>query len=101
MCPQSSQAAFQICCSKPRVAEDCDDFADFETGKRNNLPRIQVIGLDARMTDKVPEKYRGMTREECREATVEDLKAAGIENFIHVRVDQLKTLQEYNAKLGI
>lgn len=30
-----------------------------------------------------------------------DLKAAGIENFIHVRVDQLKTLKEYNAKLGI
>lgn len=54
------------------------DFADFETGKRNNLPRIQVIGLDARMTDAVPEKYRGMTREECREATVADLKAAGL-----------------------
>ena len=34
-------------------------------------------------------------------ACAEDLKAAGIENFIHVRVDQLKTLQEYNAKLGI
>ena len=34
-------------------------------------------------------------------ACSEELKAAGIENFIHVRVDQLKTLQEYNAKLGI
>jgi methylmalonyl-CoA mutase len=34
-------------------------------------------------------------------ACSEDLKAAGIENFIHVRVDQLKTLQEYNQKLGI
>ena len=34
-------------------------------------------------------------------ACAEELKAAGIENFIHVRVDQLKTLQEYNAKLGI
>ena len=34
-------------------------------------------------------------------ACSEDLKAAGIENFIHVRVDQLKTLKEYNAKLGI
>lgn len=34
-------------------------------------------------------------------ACTEDLKAAGIENFIHVRVDQLKTLKEYNAKLGI
>ena len=34
-------------------------------------------------------------------ACAEDLKAAGIENFIHVRVDQLKTLKELNAKLGI
>ncbi len=34
-------------------------------------------------------------------ACMEDLKAAGIENFIHVRADQLRTLQEYNAKLGI
>lgn len=34
-------------------------------------------------------------------ACADDLKAAGIENFIHVRVDQLKTLKEYNAKLGI
>ena len=34
-------------------------------------------------------------------ACSEDLKAAGIENFIHVRVDQLKTLKELNAKLGI
>ncbi|MCD8318138.1 MAG: methylmalonyl-CoA mutase family protein, partial [Paraprevotella sp.] len=34
-------------------------------------------------------------------ACAEDLKAAGIENFIHVRVDKLKTLKEYNAKLGI
>ncbi|MCR5819953.1 MAG: methylmalonyl-CoA mutase small subunit [Bacteroidaceae bacterium] len=34
-------------------------------------------------------------------ACAEDLKAAGIENFIHVRVDQLKTLKELNTKLGI
>ena len=34
-------------------------------------------------------------------ACSDDLKAAGIENFIHVRVDQLKTLKELNAKLGI
>ena len=34
-------------------------------------------------------------------ACSEDLKAAGIENFIHVRVDQLKTLKDLNAKLGI
>lgn len=34
-------------------------------------------------------------------ACADELKAAGIENFIHVKVDQLKTLKEYNAKLGI
>ena len=34
-------------------------------------------------------------------ACTDDLKAAGIENFIHVRVDQLKTLKELNQKLGI
>ncbi|MBR1447737.1 MAG: methylmalonyl-CoA mutase small subunit [Prevotella sp.] len=34
-------------------------------------------------------------------ACSEDLKAAGIENFIHVKSNQLCTLKEYNAKLGI
>ena len=34
-------------------------------------------------------------------ACTEELKAAGIENFIHVRSNQLETLKEYNAKLGI
>jgi methylmalonyl-CoA mutase len=34
-------------------------------------------------------------------ACSEDLKAAGIENFINVKSNQLGTLKEYNAKLGI
>jgi methylmalonyl-CoA mutase len=34
-------------------------------------------------------------------ACMDDLKAAGIENFIHVRVNVLDTLREYNEKLGI
>jgi methylmalonyl-CoA mutase len=32
---------------------------------------------------------------------IDELKAAGIEFFIHVRVNQLDTLKELNAKLGI
>ena len=32
-------------------------------------------------------------------ACMDELKAAGIENFIHVRVNVLETLKEYNAKL--
>jgi len=34
-------------------------------------------------------------------ACMEDLKAAGIENFIHVRCNVLETLISYNEKLGI
>ena len=34
-------------------------------------------------------------------ACTEELKAAGIENFINVKSNQLETLKEYNAKLGI
>ena len=34
-------------------------------------------------------------------ACAEDLKAAGIENFIHVKVNQLETLKMFNSKLGI
>lgn len=34
-------------------------------------------------------------------ACMDDLKAAGIENFIHVRCNVLETMKEYNKKLGI
>lgn len=34
-------------------------------------------------------------------ACAEELKAAGIENFIHVKVNQLETLKDFNIKLGI
>jgi methylmalonyl-CoA mutase len=34
-------------------------------------------------------------------ACMEDLKAAGIENYIHVKCNVLETLKEYNQKLGI
>ncbi len=34
-------------------------------------------------------------------ACMEDLKAAGIENFVHVKCNVLQTLKEYNQKLGI
>lgn len=34
-------------------------------------------------------------------ACMDELKAAGIENFVHVRCNVLETLKEYNEKLGI
>ncbi len=50
------------------------DQNDFEAGDRHKLPRINVINYDGTMNDNVPEKYRGMTVDEARKATVEDLK---------------------------
>ena len=50
---------------------------DFEVGNRHNLDRIVVMNEDATMNENAG-KYCGMTREECREALVKDLKESGI-----------------------
>jgi valyl-tRNA synthetase len=54
------------------------DAADFEMGKRHDLEFITVINEDARMTDKVPKQYQGLSREECRKRVVEDIEAQGL-----------------------
>lgn len=46
---------------------------DFEVGLRHNLPRVVVISKDATMNENAG-KYQGLSREECREKLVEDLK---------------------------
>ena len=53
------------------------DFDDFEVGERHNLPRLQVISEDGHMIN-VPEKYEGLTTEECRKQVLKDLKEQGI-----------------------
>ena len=50
---------------------------DFEMAQKNNLPIIQVIGPDGKMTDKAG-PYAGMPVEECRQRFVEDLNQAGL-----------------------
>ncbi len=50
---------------------------DFEVGNRHNLERIVVMNEDATMNENAGQ-YQGMTREECREALVKDLKKQGI-----------------------
>lgn len=54
------------------------DFNDFETGRRNKLESIQVIGLDAKLNDNVPERFRGMERYAARAAILAELKEAGL-----------------------
>jgi len=50
---------------------------DFEAGLRHNLPRIQVIGDDAKINSNGG-AYAGLDRFEARKKIVEDLKALGL-----------------------
>lgn len=63
------------------------DPLDFEIGQRHHLPQLQVIGLDGKITDVAPVKYRGLTADEARFEVIEDLKRVGamrqIEDFVH------------------
>ncbi len=52
------------------------DPTDFEIGARHHLPRIQVIGFDARMTAEAG-PYVGLDRYEARERLLTDLDASG------------------------
>ncbi|MGQ9708576.1 MAG: valine--tRNA ligase [bacterium] len=66
------------------------DPVDFEIGEHHNLPRIKVIGEDGRMTGSAPMRYQGLTREECRQAVVEDLNAQGL----------LEKVEDYQHAVG-
>lgn len=50
---------------------------DFEVGYRHSLPTIRVMNDDATMNENAG-KYAGMTREECRQAIVEDFDKLGL-----------------------
>jgi valyl-tRNA synthetase len=54
------------------------DVDDYEIAQRHDLPVLVVIDEDGLMTDEVPPKYRGLTREECREAVLKDLQVEGL-----------------------
>ncbi len=59
---------------------------DFEVGNRHNLERIVIMNDDATMNENAP-GYVGLTREECREKVLEDLKSQdlliSIEPLVH------------------
>ncbi len=62
------------------------DFTDYEIGKRHNLPIVQVINKEGRLTD-LAGKYAGMKVLEAREAMIPELKEKGIlvkeEDYVH------------------
>ena len=70
-------------CVKITPAHDPNDY---EVGLRHNLKQIICMNPDATMNEQAG-KYNGMTREECRETLIEDLKKAelliSIEEITH------------------
>ena len=54
------------------------DFNDYEMGKRHDLPIINILTVDASISDEVASAYTGMDRFEARRRIVEDLKKQGL-----------------------
>ncbi len=50
---------------------------DFDVARRHNLPSIVVIDSKGKMTPQVPQPYRGLDRDTCRERVINDLKEGG------------------------
>ena len=65
------------------------DANDFEIALRHNLPRLDVMDEDARMTAEAG-PYCGLDRYEAREAVVQDLRQRGL----------LEKIQDYTLSLG-
>jgi valyl-tRNA synthetase len=65
------------------------DVNDFEIAMRHNLPRIEVMDGEARMTAEAG-PYHGMDRYEAREAVVQDLRAQGL----------LEKIEDYALSVG-
>ncbi len=60
---------------------------DFEVARKHNLPLIELIGTGGRMTENVPESFRGLTVMEAREKIIPALQAVealrGEEDMTH------------------
>lgn len=76
------------------------DLADFEIGKRQNLPLIKVIDEAGRMNENAGERYRGLKVLEAREKIVADMQELGlvekIEEYEHnvARCDRCNSVIE-------
>ncbi len=54
------------------------DFLDFEIGKQHGLPLLSIFDDQARLNDKVPAAYRGLSREQARERVLADVAGKGL-----------------------
>ena len=54
------------------------DFNDAEMGQRHDLPKYNILTIDAAINDEAPEKYRGLDRYDARKVIVSDLDDLGL-----------------------
>ena len=54
------------------------DFNDYQVGKRNNLPLINVFTEDAKINENAPAEYRGLDRFEARKKVVAAFEELGL-----------------------
>jgi valyl-tRNA synthetase len=54
------------------------DFNDFEVGLRNNLGLLNIMDLDAKLNENVPEDYQGLERFVAREKIVAEMDTLGL-----------------------
>jgi methylmalonyl-CoA mutase len=89
---------------------DNNGFSTVEDGiKAAKIAEADIVVLcssDDEYTKLAPEAFNQLNNEAIfavagAPASMEELKAAGIENFIHIKSNLLETLTEYNNKLGI
>jgi len=67
--------AFGTGCVKITPAHDFNDYA---VGQRHQLPMINMLTLDAKVSGEAPEAYRGLDRFVARKKIVADLDAQGL-----------------------
>src|SRR5918911_1632761 len=51
---------------------------DFDIGRKHGLEEVSVIGEDGRITDAAPERFRGLSVDEARQAVVAALREEGL-----------------------
>ncbi len=73
------------------------DFNDFEVGKRHDLELINVLDMNAHMTDDVPEAYRGLDRFEARDKIIADMDALGLLE----KIEDNAMTQPYGDRSGV
>jgi valyl-tRNA synthetase len=54
------------------------DFNDYQVGKRNNLPMINIFTPDAKINENGPREYQGLDRFEARKKVVAEFEALGL-----------------------